>query len=1201
MGLTLGLLGLVATGSAYAQDAGGDGPTAPRLQGDGSVIQYLQGRTERLPAALRDRLPASVQRKLRTLRRRRTRRTPAEPKSPAPQDIGGLPEVGSSQSWALNENPNPQRNFDLTGTPRYAGDIDGDGTNDYLYAAPAARDERTPSVLEDETGKTAVFFGGTPDETPDQFFYTELVPVGDLNGDGLDDAVGLNRAEGMVELYVGVPFVGYQDTGVTLSPPIIPPQLVVRGFSDVDGDGFEDVVLGSRIQDVFLVAYGAATPAGAAVEVYTPGATRTSFQYNVADLGGAAGTEVVRLIGRSAQNVNIRLQVFEIGSDRTLTQAQNVPVEELQGAARRQELSLVDIDGSGEPELATTGTGPMFVLPQAAGGGVSFAETPLVYDKDDARPVGDLDGDGRHDFYTFDDSTGTRYISFGPATLENGLSFDTEIPYGDDVVGAPQFLPQGGLGDVTGDGRPDVVLGLTDRAAETVGRRFFSVNSDGSGRPPVDLSFPRGHFFDAIVGTQEIGDFNADGTNDIAMVRSSLSQVEIFYGGTPISPEPDLTLEAPVVGSAYLNVTSGDVNGDGASDLVAGYNAGNQLDVYLGGAGTDAQVDHVIEPDNFGFGGVYIPKIVGDVNDDGTDDLLATDLGFFGAGQNLALFFGGSSLPTTPDATLQYASGTFAGATAAAPGDLNGDGVGDLAVGRPNFTNETTARGRADVFFGGSAFSFSSPDLTLRPEAPSAPIFQFAHGLAGGDFDGDGHGDLAVRPLAALPTATPSNVTISIFRGGPDIDDAVDRRLSVPAGTGLGQDLDGDGGANVLRGRLAPLHVGGEADGLVQGTASPTNALLYQSATGTTPAAVFRAPNQDADMGNAYYNGLAAGDITGDNQPDVVVPQTNDNNDAAVSSRVYRYEVPANLPPVAEADSFSTPQGQTLSVSAPGVLGNDSDTDGDALSASLVTDVTNGSLTLDANGAVEYTPNSGFIGTDQFTYRAVDDSSAADTTTATIEVFPGGECPLAWSLGVSGTDAAGDSLSVTLGQSAAATAGIDAACGEEEQPPKPPSDVFDLRFTGTDLPGIDLGEGLARDIRPTDTPTPAPEAESAPAIWRLEVQSSSYPVTFEWDNAALADSLPNVPVRLVDAATGGDLVDVDMKSTGSYTLENSSVTALEIRLDRALTREVPIASGWNLLSVPLEAPAPTFGATFPMCQSGFFFEPGSGYSEIGEG
>lgn len=804
-------------------------------------------------------------------------------------------------------------------------------------------------MLEDATGKTAVFFGDPPGETEDQFFYTQLVPVGDLNGDGLDDAVGVNQAEGTVRLYVGVPFVGYQDTGVNVSPPVIPPQLVVRGFTDIDGDGFEDVVLGSAVQDAFLVAYGASTPDGAAVQVYNPGSARTSFQYNVADLGGATGTEVVRLAGRTFQDMDLQLQVFEIGSDRTLTEAQNVPVEELDGNAQNHKPSLVDIDGSGQPELATTQgfDTPTHVFPQETTDGVSFVGGPVLYESDDARPVGDLDGDGRHDFYVFDENTSTRYIAFGPSTLENGLSFDTEIPYGEDVVGAPQFMPQGGLGDVTDDGRPDVVLGLTDQAGETVGRRFFSVNSDGSGRTPVDVSFPRGHFFDSIVATKQVGDLNDDGAEDLAVVRSSLGQVEIFYGGASISNEPDLTLEAPVTGGNYLNVTGGDFDGDGVDDLAAGYNTGTQLDVYLGGAGIDAGVDHVINPSDFGFGGTYVPQNIGDVNGDGVDDLLATDLGFFGEQQNLAVFFGGSPLPDAPDATLQYPGGFFAGITAAAPGDLNGDGTADFVVGRPNFVGSATARGQADVYFGDSAPSFSSPDRTLRPENEDTPIFQYGFGLAGGDFDGNGQGDVAVRPAVAAPTATPSNVTVSIYEGGGSgFDDQVDRRLSVPAETGVGTDLDGDGLSNQVRGRLQTAPVPGTgADGLIQSSSSPTNALLYRPSAGPAPAAVFRAPNQDANMGNAYYNSVAAGDLTGNDRADVVFAQSDDNNDAARSSRVYRYEVPENLAPVAAADSFSTPEGQPLTVAAPGVLDNDTDGDGDALTASLVSGVSDGSLT----------------------------------------------------------------------------------------------------------------------------------------------------------------------------------------------------------------------------------------------------------------
>ncbi len=97
-----------------------------------------------------------------------------------------------------------------------------------------------------------------------------------------------------------------------------------------------------------------------------------------------------------------------------------------------------------------------------------------------------------------------------------------------------------------------------------------------------------------------------------------------------------------------------------------------------------------------------------------------------------------------------------------------------------------------------------------------------------------------------------------------------------------------------------------------------------------------------------------------------------------------------NEPPVASADSFETLEGQTLTVEPPGVLGNDTDPEGDSLSASLVSSVSDGSLTLNSDGSFQYTPADGFAGTDQLTYEATDVANA-DTASATIEVIGLGE------------------------------------------------------------------------------------------------------------------------------------------------------------------------------------------------------------------
>ena len=312
---------------------------------------------------------------------------------------------------------------------------------------------------------------------------------------------------------------------------------------------------------------------------------------------------------------------------------------------------------------------------------------------------------------------------------------------------------------------------------------------------------------------------------------------------------------------------------------------------------------------------------------------------------------------------------------------------------------------------------------------------------------------------------------------------------------------------------------------------------------------------------------------------------------------------PGNASPTAEVDTFSVPEGQTLTVSAPGVLANDSDPDGDSLTASVLSGPSRGTLVLDGDGSFEYTPAFGVTGEDTFTYQASDPAGATDSASVTLTVLPSdGACPLAWSLQIHASDSVADSSAVTLGQSSGATAGLDPGCGELELPPKPPSDVFDLRFTDTDLPGVTLGQGTRTDIRPNDTATgePTPDAAtSAPAVWRLSLQSNHFPITLTWDPSVLADSLPNTPVRLVDVSTGGTVVDVDMTTTDSITVTNTSITALEVRLDQTITRSVPLLDGWMLASIPLEAPDPTFGALLPPCTSGFFYEPGAGYTSIG--
>ena len=93
-----------------------------------------------------------------------------------------------------------------------------------------------------------------------------------------------------------------------------------------------------------------------------------------------------------------------------------------------------------------------------------------------------------------------------------------------------------------------------------------------------------------------------------------------------------------------------------------------------------------------------------------------------------------------------------------------------------------------------------------------------------------------------------------------------------------------------------------------------------------------------------------------------------------------------NDAPVAVGDAYAMNQDTTLNVAAPGVLGNDSDIDGDTLHPVLGIDVAHGTLDLHADGSFGYTPDPGYAGLDSFTYTAHDASAGSNTVTVTITI-----------------------------------------------------------------------------------------------------------------------------------------------------------------------------------------------------------------------
>ena len=102
-----------------------------------------------------------------------------------------------------------------------------------------------------------------------------------------------------------------------------------------------------------------------------------------------------------------------------------------------------------------------------------------------------------------------------------------------------------------------------------------------------------------------------------------------------------------------------------------------------------------------------------------------------------------------------------------------------------------------------------------------------------------------------------------------------------------------------------------------------------------------------------------------------------------------------NDPPAATADAYATAEDTLLSVAAPGVLVNDSDVDGDPMTAFLVAGPTKGVLNLAANGSFTYQPAADANGVVTFRYRASDGTLSSGEVTVSINVTPINDPPVA--------------------------------------------------------------------------------------------------------------------------------------------------------------------------------------------------------------
>ena len=734
----------------------------------------------------------------------------------------------------------------------------------------------------------ALGIGPAPNFAAQQTFTTGAAPysvtVADINGDGQPDLIVANLNGNTVSVLLNTtapgattPSFATQQTFTTGATP------VSVTAADVNGDGKPDLIVanlnGSTVSVLLnTTAPGAATPSFAAQQTFGTGSGPRSV--TVADVNGDGQPDLI-VANEYDNTVSVLLNTTAPGAATPSFAAQQtfapgaVPVS----------VTAADINGDGKPDLivANVGDNTVSVLlnttaPGAATPSFAAQQTFATGALPQSVTTADINGDGQPDLIVANVTANT--VSVLLNTTAPGAATPSFAAQQTFATGALPYSVT--AADVNGDGQPDLIVANGNGNTVSV---LLNTTAPGATTP----SFAAQQTFGTGSGPRSVtvADVNGDGKPDLIVANSNGNTVSVLLNTTAPGATPSFAAQQTfATGSNPQSVTAADVNGDGQPDLIVANISGNTVSVLLNTTAPGATTPSFAAQQTFATGSQPLSVTATDMNGDGKPDLIAAN---YGSSTVSVLLNTTAPGATTPSFATQQTFATGSQPLSVTATDMNGDGQPDLIVA--NSSDDTVSVLLNTTTPGATTPSFAAQQTFATGSAP--------YSVTVADVNGDGKPDLIAANLfdntvsvllntTAPGATTPSFATQQTFATGSG-------PVSVTAA-----DVNGDGQPDLIAANLFDNTVSVLLNTTAPGATTPSFATQQTCATGSGPVSV------------------AAADVNGDGQPDLIVANRSGNT---VSVLLNTTAPGATTPSFAAQQTFATGSGP-YSVTAADVNGD---------------------------------------------------------------------------------------------------------------------------------------------------------------------------------------------------------------------------------------------------------------------------------------